>query len=213
MKQNLQTFVGGPLQTNAYLFPGEDGWVCVDAPQGIAVFLREKKMRVETLLLTHGHFDHVWDAAQLVSEHRAVAYAHPADLPLLHHPVDLRTYGIPGEYAPLEQVIPLPLPPHGVVRWGCSGHEFILYHIPGHCPGSVAYYEPRCARVFDGDILFAGGVGRWDLPGGSRKDLLEGIRRYLLPLPPETEVYPGHGHPTTIGAERTTNPFLQAESG
>ncbi|VVM06441.1 partial hydroxyacylglutathione hydrolase, partial [Methylacidimicrobium cyclopophantes] len=64
-------------------------------------------------------------------------------------------------------------------------------------------------RLFGGDILFAGGVGRWDIPGGSRKDLIEGIRRYLLPLPPETEVYPGHGRSTTIGAEREANPFLQ----
>lgn len=104
---------------------------------------------------------------------------------------------------------PLPVPPHGSVRWSCSGREFVLFHIPGHCPGSTAFYEPRAGRVFDGDILFAGGVGRWDLPGGSRQELLDGIRRYLLRLPPETEVFPGHGRPTTIGLEKATNPFLQ----
>ncbi len=212
MNPDLQTFTGGPLQTNAYLFPGEDGWICVDAPQGIAAFLRERELRVETLLLTHGHFDHVWDAAELVSEFGAVAYAHPADFPLLYHPIRPRNYGISGEYAPLRQVTPLPLSPHGSIRWGCSGREFVLFHIPGHCPGSVAYYEPRASRTFGGDILFAGGVGRWDLPGGSRKELIEGIRRYLLPLPAETMVYPGHGRPTTIGAERATNPFLQGEA-
>lgn len=211
MNHDLQPFVGGPLQTNGYLFPGGEGWVCVDAPQGIAAFLREKQMRVETLLLTHGHFDHIWDAAQIVSEFGAVAYAHPADFPLLRHPIGYQMYGIPGECAPLEQITPLPLPPHGSVRWNCSGHEFVLFHIPGHCSGSVAYYEPGSRRVFAGDILFSGGVGRWDLPGGSRKDLIEGIRRYLLPLPPETEVYPGHGRPTTIGVERESNPFLQEE--
>lgn len=100
MNRDLHIFVGGPLQTNAYLFPGEDGWICVDAPQGIASFVRQKKLRLETLLLTHGHFDHVWDAAELVSEFGAVAYAHPADFPLLYHPVVPRNYGVSGEYPP-----------------------------------------------------------------------------------------------------------------
>ncbi|VVM08537.1 partial hydroxyacylglutathione hydrolase, partial [Methylacidimicrobium cyclopophantes] len=148
MSHKPQIFAGGPLRTNAYLFPGEDGWVCVDAPQGILTFLREKKMRVETLLLTHGHFDHIWDAAALVAEHGATAYAHPADIPLLRHPIGSQAYGIPGRCAPLTQVTPLPIPPHGSIRWSCSGHEFVLFHIPGHSPGSVAYDRKSSYAVF-----------------------------------------------------------------
>lgn len=92
---------------------------------------------------------------------------------------------------------------------GVRGRDFQLFHIPGHSLGSVAFYDKAEARVLGGDVLFAGAVGRWDLPGGSQKTLLEGIARHLVPLPDETVVYPGHGPATTIGQEKRTNRYLQ----
>jgi glyoxylase-like metal-dependent hydrolase (beta-lactamase superfamily II) len=89
------------------------------------------------------------------------------------------------------------------------GKNFHLFEVPGHCPGSVCLYDTQEGLLYGGDVLFAGGVGRWDLPGGDRDLLIEGIRSKLLPLPAETIVLPGHGPTTTIGREKLSNPYLQ----
>jgi glyoxylase-like metal-dependent hydrolase (beta-lactamase superfamily II) len=91
------------------------------------------------------------------------------------------------------------------------GRPFDIHEVPGHCPGSLCLYDPSSGMLYGGDVLFAGGVGRWDLPGGDRELLLSGIRKKLLPLPPETVVCPGHGPITTIGREKAENPYLQME--
>jgi glyoxylase-like metal-dependent hydrolase (beta-lactamase superfamily II) len=83
-----------------------------------------------------------------------------------------------------------------------------LLHVPGHCPGSLCLYLPASNQLFGGDVLFADGVGRWDLPGGDRDQLLSGIRKKILTLPENTAVYPGHGPTTTVAREKTSNPFL-----
>jgi glyoxylase-like metal-dependent hydrolase (beta-lactamase superfamily II) len=88
------------------------------------------------------------------------------------------------------------------------GHELRIYHTPGHAPGSVCYHFVDDGVVFTGDALFAGSIGRTDFPGGSYDLLVENIKKKLLPLPDDTEVYSGHMGPTTIGHERETNPFL-----
>ena len=87
--------------------------------------------------------------------------------------------------------------------------EFQIFHVPGHCPGSLCFLLPGENTLVGGDVLFQGGVGRWDLPGGDREVLFDGIRRKLLPLPDDTIVLPGHGPATTIGHERSENPFLE----
>ena len=89
------------------------------------------------------------------------------------------------------------------------GKTFSIFEVPGHCPGSICLYDSQDGLLYGGDVLFAGGVGRWDLPGGDRDLLIGGIRSKLLPLPPETVVLPGHGPSTTIGREKTSNPYLQ----
>jgi len=86
--------------------------------------------------------------------------------------------------------------------------KFKVLHTPGHSPGSISLYNEREGVVFDGDVLFNGGIGRTDLPGGSYRTLMESIRNKLLTLPDETVIYPGHGPPTTVGKERKSNPFL-----
>jgi glyoxylase-like metal-dependent hydrolase (beta-lactamase superfamily II) len=93
--------------------------------------------------------------------------------------------------------------------WEINGLEFQILEVPGHCPGSLCFLEKTERILFGGDVLFAGGVGRWDLPGGDRDLLLGGIRDKLLTLGDEVRVFPGHGPATTIGEERSSNPYLQ----
>jgi glyoxylase-like metal-dependent hydrolase (beta-lactamase superfamily II) len=89
------------------------------------------------------------------------------------------------------------------------GRHFDIHEVPGHCPGSICVHDSAAGHLFGGDVLFAGGVGRWDLPGGDKDLLLGGIHSKLLPLPEDTLVFPGHGPHTTIGVEKANNPYLQ----
>ena len=107
-------------------------------------------------------------------------------------------------------VEPLVVPEQGSASFLCAGEEFRIFHLPGHSPGSVVFYHPGWGVLVSGDTLFCGGVGRWDLPGGSRSALLQGLQKHLVPLPPETRVYAGHGPSTTMGHEVETNPYLEA---
>ena len=91
---------------------------------------------------------------------------------------------------------------------GIGSHEMSALHVPGHCQGSLCFYFPGLKTLVGGDVLFCGGVGRWDLPGGDGPLLFEGIRKKIFTLDPETVVLPGHGPATTVGRERTTNPFV-----
>ncbi len=127
----------------------------------------------------------------------AAALAYPADIIL--------TFGLPKKIQPVHatQLLDEKTPPPPA--WA----QAKLLHVPGHCPGSLCLYLPKTHQLFGGDVLFADGVGRWDLPGGSRDLLITGIQKKILPLPPQTTVYPGHGPTTTVGREASTNPFLQ----
>ncbi|TFE70456.1 Zn-dependent hydrolase [Methylacidiphilum sp. Yel] len=204
-------YTGGELQTNAYLLSGKHGYICIDAPQGITSFLQQKKIEVDSLLLTHGHFDHIWEARLIEKTFHCTVYVHPSDYNLVQNSGGIAYMGIKGAIAPPEEIIALPVLAGGSVHWGCNGVEFILFHIPGHSPGSVAFYVPRLHAVFCGDILFAGSIGRTDLPNGNFSALIEGIKNYLFSLPPQTIVYPGHGPSTTIQKEKETNPFFKSK--
>jgi hydroxyacylglutathione hydrolase len=195
-------FTGGALGTNAYLLACPEGNLLVDAPEGSAAAFRETP--VSLLLLTHGHFDHVWDAAEIVRTHRCRVAMHPETEAMLADRELFRRFGIDLEVEPVAA-------DHRLLEGGDQsllGRSFGVFEVPGHGPGSLCRHDPSAGTVYGGDVLFAGGVGRWDLPGGDRDLLLTGIRRKLLPLPPETVVYPGHGPSTTIGHEIRENPFL-----
>lgn len=199
----IATYTGGIAATNAYYLP--EARTLVDAPEGTLTWVRDNGWDVDLLLLTHGHFDHVWDAHAIKADTGCRVAYHPEDRPLV---MDLgaqaRMFGValdtPGLDADIE------LKDGAVVEAG--PFSFKQLHIPGHCPGSICFYCEAEKRVFGGDVLFAGSIGRTDLPGGSTELLLEGIRKKLLVLPDATWVYPGHGPPTRIGRERLTNPFL-----
>jgi glyoxylase-like metal-dependent hydrolase (beta-lactamase superfamily II) len=162
------------------------------------------------LVLTHGHFDHMWDAVLIQEDYHCPVYVHHADAAMVLDTSYVRMFGVTPPIRAPSQVEDLHVPEQGAAAFTCAGEEFQMFHIPGHSPGSVVFYHPRWGVLISGDTLFCGGVGRWDLPGGSRSALLQGLHKHLVPLPRETRVYAGHGPSTTIGHEVETNPYLEA---
>lgn len=202
----ITTHTGGIAATNAHLLKLPGGNVLVDAPEGAAGWLRRQGTKVDTLFLTHQHFDHVQDAAAVQAEHGCRVYAFAPfsrDLTLekLFGMVTGTSMRVP-EFTVDELV-------EGRDTLEAVGETWKLYHVPGHSPDSVCFHLENQRLLFGGDVLFLDGVGRTDFPGGSTRQLLSGIQAKLLPLPDATLVYPGHGDDTTIGRERIENPFLQ----
>jgi len=203
-----RVFTGGDLATNGYLLEGKEGTICFDAPEGMARELMRTGIKPTALLLTHGHFDHMWDSALIQEDYRCPIYVHQADEAMVLDPSYAKMFGVVPSIRAPSQVHNYEILEQGSAKFVCAGEEFQIFHIPGHSAGSVAFYHPGWGVLISGDTLFCGGVGRWDLPGGSRSALLQGLRKHLVPLPPETRVYAGHGPSTTIGAELETNPYL-----
>ena len=205
----IQTFVVGPLQSNSYLVVDERSRQAAVIDPGmesesVLEAVRHEGLRVESVIITHGHFDHVFSAAAFKTETGAQVIMHPDDVPLLlEMPETARSFGFKA---------PVPPQPDRLVREGdvIKVGELALrvLETPGHTPGGISLCLDDA--VFVGDTLFAGSVGRTDLRGGSLDALLRSIRTKLLTLPDWTVVYPGHGGATSIGAERRDNPFLQA---
>lgn len=192
----FKMFVGGPFDTNSYLISSPGGNILVDAPEGAAAEFRETP--ISLLLLTHGHYDHVWDAAKIVRHHGCPVAMHPVTEEMLADRSLLRRFGIDLEVEPVKADIILREGPGQLLL----DRPYDIYEIPGHCPGSLCFHDVERETIYGGDVLFSGGVGRWDLPGGDRDLLLSGIRSKLLPLPPQTTLYPGHGPATKIGVEK-----------
>jgi len=205
----IQTFVVGPLQSNSYLVVDERSRQAAVIDPGmesesVLEAVRREGLRVESVIITHGHFDHVFSGAAFKAETGAQVIMHPDDVPLLLEiPETARFFGFKA---------PPPPQPDRLVREGdvIKVGELALrvLETPGHTPGGISLCLDDA--VFVGDTLFAGSVGRTDLHGGSLEALLRSIRTRLLTLPDWMVVYPGHGAATSIGAERRDNPFLQA---
>ncbi|HVA91670.1 MAG TPA: MBL fold metallo-hydrolase [Chloroflexota bacterium] len=208
MGLEIRTFRCGPLDNGVYVLYDQDLGTAVivdlsfdDEP--VLAFLSAGPFRLEAIVNTHGHFDHmVGNAACRALAPAAPIYLHPDDAEILANaPDQAARFGL--------SVTPSPPPD----RWLREGEDVILagapwhvLHVPGHSPGSICLHRPGV--LIGGDVLFQGSVGRTDLPGGDGHLLLAGIREKLLILPDETVVYPGHGPATTIGRERTYNPYL-----
>lgn len=203
----LRTYCGGQLETNAFFLPSEKGVLCFDAPEGTLEEIVDQGLTVEALILTHGHFDHIMDAAAIQKQFGCPVWIHEKDAFMVRDPQIFSMWGIPP-IPSVQELQLLPVTEKGTSSWLQGGIDFNLYHIPGHSPGSVAFYDLKGEQIFGGDILFAGGVGRWDLPGGNQKDLISGIKTHLLSLPDSVKVHPGHGSSTTIAHEKKTNPYL-----
>jgi len=198
----ILTFTGGIFDTNGFYL--EDSGLLIDAPEGIADWLSARGKKVTALLLTHGHIDHIQDAAQIQKEHGCDIFYHADGHKMVTERDFFRTFGFGFEIEPISGGTTLEETP----SWTCGGHEFQVLLVPGHCPGSLCFLEKKERILFGGDVLFAGGVGRWDLPGGDRDLLFSGIKTKLFPLGDDVKVLPGHGPATTIGRERMTNPYL-----
>ena len=203
-------FTGGFCQTNAYLLNTGGRRLLVDAPEDCAAWLRGLGVRVDALLLTHQHFDHVMDAARLVADHGCpvVAWSQPTPEWWLNRLVS-QMAGWELEIAPYVVTHELGGPGRGCGEvLEVAGESFRVLHVPGHSPDSVCFYQAASARCFCGDTVFAGGIGRTDFPGGNAAGLLAGIRENLFSLPGDTVLLPGHGGLTTVADERTGNPFF-----
>ena len=201
----LTIYTGGVCATNGYLMETPDGNLLIDAPEGIADWVAARGVRVDHLLLTHQHFDHVLDAAALqAGGTRLYAMEEFSDEVTLESLS--RKWGMPDPVAPYRidhRLAPAPAHPLELCNL-----QFSLYHVPGHALDSIVFYLPDHGLAFSGDTLFAGSIGRTDLPGGSHRLLLDGIARHLLTLPPQTRLLPGHGPATSVGEEAATNPYL-----
>lgn len=202
----ISMFTGGIAQTNGYLVNTPTDSFLVDAPDGVAHWLRHQGVKVSHLLLTHQHFDHVQDAAEIQQEHGARVWAfapfsRELTLEFLFGFATGTSLSI-AEYK-VDEVL------EGRDAIEVGGLTWKLAHIPGHSADSVTFYCEAEKLVFGGDVLFAGGVGRPDFPGGDLGTLVAGIRKHLLTLPDDTRVLPGHMEETTIGEERAGNPYVQ----
>jgi glyoxylase-like metal-dependent hydrolase (beta-lactamase superfamily II) len=213
-------FPAGAWGTNCYLVAPAAGEECViidpghQAAAGVEEALKKHRLKPVAVVLTHGHIDHVASVVPVCGAHDVPAWIHPADRYMMSDPEKAigRSIGMPlmGELTVGEPDDVQELSDGALLK--LAGLEFGVSHAPGHTKGSVTFRMPEVADVpqilFSGDLLFAGSVGRTDLPGGSTAELYESLARVCLPLDDSTVVLSGHGPQTTIGRERAANPYL-----
>lgn len=217
---NIKLFITSPFQQNTRVVACEQTRraVCIDPGDSadvIAAYINENKFDLQAITLTHAHLDHIGgvaDLSRLFPQAEIILHADDEDL----------YYGLPEQ--PLRMGVPqnqlkalgleFEKPPPLTRHWqdneiyAVGNLKFKVLHCPGHTPGHVIFVEEKERRVFGGDCLFAGSIGRTDLPGGDTEQLLKSIRERILTLDDDLIVYTGHGDDTTVGHERATNPFL-----
>jgi hydroxyacylglutathione hydrolase len=216
-------FPAGPWAANCYVVATAPGTECVvvdpgkDAVDGVAEIVRQHRLKPVSILLTHGHIDHVWCVVPVAGTYDATAWLHPSDRHLLKDPMAgispesaAMMLGSGYSFAEPDDVAELADGQHLEL----AGLRFEVDHTPGHTEGSVTFRTPYARDdvsevMFAGDLLFAGSIGRSDLPGGDHATMMETLRTKVLTLPDDIVVLPGHGEQTSIGRERATNPFLQ----
>lgn len=206
----LETFPVGPLQCNCTLLGDEEAGEAIVIDPGDEVGrihrrLTELGLKLKQILITHAHIDHVGGALKLKRLTGAPILLNENDLPLLKMmEMQAGWVGVPA---------PETAPPDGSLSdgliVGLGRYPAEVLHTPGHTQGSVCLHFAPLKLLVAGDTLFAGSIGRTDLPGGNSRQIIDSIETRLLALPDETQVLPGHGPATTIGAERNHNPFLQ----
>ena len=199
-----ETFCGGIFETNCYLLEAPEGSILFDAPDGACEWLETRGAEPKLLLLTHGHFDHVPDLAKIKRRFGCPIGCHAETVPMISDPNFFRDYGFALEIEPVEPDFLIEASPSREFL----GQQFQILEVPGHSPDSLCFLRQDDQLLIGGDVLFAGGVGRWDLPGGDGDLLFRGIKSKLFPLGDDIVVLPGHGPSTTIGRERRTNPFV-----
>lgn len=207
---NVKEFECGPVFTKTYVVfdEGTQQGIIIDAPPDsarvIVPFVRESKIQIQNIVLTHGHWDHVADALQLRRDLHAPVLYHKLDEPLILYPME-------SSLAPPFQLE------------GCPADRFIddgeilsignlsfkILFLPGHSEGHIGLFEFHSSILFPGDVIFKESIGRTDLPGGDYRTLIHSIFENIFTLPENTAIYPGHGLRTTLQYERRYNPFLR----
>jgi hydroxyacylglutathione hydrolase len=217
-------FPAGPWATNCYVVAPGAGQECVvidpgmHATDGVADVIREHRLRPAAVLVTHGHIDHMFCVAPVAGAYDATAYVHPADRALLSNPLagvspSTAAQLLGGGYSFAEPDAVTEIGDGDTLR--IDGLTLTVDHTPGHTRGSVTFGSEYgdgsdgAGVLFSGDLLFAGSIGRTDLPGGDHHTMLRSLARKVLPLDDSIVVFPGHGGQTTIGRERASNPYLR----
>ncbi len=200
----------GPLATNCYILIDEftKTALLIDCPpdscDAILELSYEKDFKIEALLLTHSHFDHIMDASELKEVAGIPVYVHKDDEYRLLDPMKHASIALPFEVDPVT--------PDGYLKHGdtilCGDMIVEVIHTPGHTEGSVSFTIHNKKLCFTGDTIFRGSVGRIDLPGGNEQQILNSINNKILALADDYILFPGHGPRTTVGYEKATNPFL-----
>jgi hydroxyacylglutathione hydrolase len=210
----IEKWVLGPVSTNTYLVgdPDTNQAVVID-PAWDGKFLAEEIKKggwqVQSIWLTHAHFDHFGGLADLLEtlghedQEGFFVGLHPKDKTLWKVKGGAVMFGISIKRAPdpehkFEEGETLSL----------GNNKFVVHHTPGHSAGHVIFHCPREKVLFSGDVIFRQGIGRTDLLGGSYETLMDSIKTWVLPLPDDTRIYSGHGPETTVGVEKTSNPFV-----
>ena len=214
MKPRLlrETFPVGPLRCNCTLLANMESLEAIVVDPGdeiadILARLARHHLTLKQIIVTHAHIDHIGGAAQLKRVTGAPVLFHQADLPIL----DMLEMQAGWLGIPTPEKVVLDQSANDGLATGIPGLEAEVIHTPGHTPGSICLLFPKQELLLAGDTLFAGSVGRTDLPGGDTSTLLHLIHTRVLLLPERTLVVPGHGEETTLGHERETNPFLQPD--
>lgn len=208
----IYQFELGPLDTNAYLIiPDSGGAILIDAPEGaaqtVSKVLEKENRKLEAILLTHCHWDHSWDAAELSKSTGAKIYAGEEGRALLENEGFQANYFSPQNMrtAKIDKF------PKDGETLNISGLKIKCYEAPGHCPGSILYYiqDAGGGSLYAGDLIFQESVGRADLWGGDYSELKKSIRAKIYTLPGDTKIFPGHGPATSVAHEKANNPFVR----
>ena len=199
----------GPLAVNSFILACEtsrQGIVVDSGGDGAKIIAAVERLgvKIDHIISTHGHFDHIGANRELLQHFGARYLIHAADVPMLERATDVaRAYGMQGENSPQ----PDKLLTDGLeIDFGL--HRLKVLHTPGHTQGGCCLYLEKEKLIITGDTLFADSIGRTDLPGGSHEQLLESIRTKLFTLPDDVTAWPGHGPETTIGHEKRYNPYF-----
>lgn len=208
----VEKFMVNPLGENSYILSDESG-ECIFIDPGffyeeeyneVRTYIAENKLKPVKITNTHCHFDHIMGVEFVRKEYNVPFYGHAEDAFLIERSMSqAQMFGMEmGTVGPLDHL----LNEGETVRFGNSELEII--HVPGHSPGHVVFYSQKDKFLIAGDVLFYGSIGRTDLPGGDYNTLISGIKNKLFQLPDDTKVYSGHGPETTLGFEKSSNPFL-----
>lgn len=199
----------GAIRTNCYIVKGEDDKCFVVDPgaeaERIMQHIKELGLQLDAILLTHGHFDHIMAVDEIRRDALAKVYASATEQKLLEDPELNCTLMGAGKAMTVTPDVTVLDQEH----FEAAGIDVQVISTPGHTAGSVCYYLPEYAVVFCGDTVFLESVGRTDLPTGSGPAVIQSLNERILPLPPETKLYPGHGSDTTVAYERNNNPYAR----